>query len=252
MSLKLNPAAARLTVLGSGWNNSSINSGEGLTEDGKLLEDIAKDLGYDYGENVDWDSMAGDQNWSDSIVEDNYGNVFFPAYMLDDIEIALGKTAEDDKNLLQYDIMPHEIKDLYRGPVVMEVAWDNSDKTRPHRFTPPVFYIQKSATEAYLFQKEVFFHTDASGGNLSVEDTAISIRGEEGRKVYWSLCNTKFSDINLPDKYQSFPIEYICWQCLWGSFGESVITSADNVKKAEDIYEKVEIDGEEYYRINGG
>ena len=80
--IKFTKAAARLTVLGSGWNNSSINSGDGLTEDGKLWEDIAGDLGYDYGDNVDWDNLAGGDDWSDKIVTAEDGNRYIPAQVI--------------------------------------------------------------------------------------------------------------------------------------------------------------------------
>ncbi len=60
MSLNLEKNKARMTVMGYGWNDSVTDSGDGTTEDGLALEDFCDDLGYDFGDNFDWDSLAQD------------------------------------------------------------------------------------------------------------------------------------------------------------------------------------------------
>lgn len=257
MSLKLNPAAARLTVLGSGWNNSSINSGEGLTEDGKLLEDIAKDLGYDYGENVDWDALSGDRDWSSEVYTDESGASFFPYMSLVDLAEFFNETSTKDKILWNYSIPANVLKTLYGGMVSQEISWDKADAERPHKYFPDVYYIQISEKLAYLFQEEAFWHRHADGTNEKVNDISITIRSGSAMKVYWSDCATHFDENYLPEPYNKYPIEYVCWQCLWGSFKDMVISSSDKTAtldqiKNGEVYEKVDINGEPYFKISGG
>ncbi len=47
MSLTLEKNEAELTVFGFGWDDASIDSGEGETEEGSALEDFVNDLEYD-------------------------------------------------------------------------------------------------------------------------------------------------------------------------------------------------------------
>lgn len=248
-------AAARLTVLGSGWNNSSINSGDGLTEDGKLWEDIAGDLGYDYGDNVDWDNLAGGDDWSDKIVTDEDGNRYIPEQVIVDLAGFFEEIAVKDASLLRYSIDSNVLKTLYGGMVSQETSWDESDTSRPHKFYPDVYYIQVNSNTACLFQEEAFWHREADGGNITVNDISISIRSGSSMKVYWSDCNTHFSDNYLPYPYSTFPIQYVCWQCLWGSFREMLISSSDKTATVDqikngEVYEKTTIDGETYYKIS--
>ena len=58
MSLHMAAEMARLTVLGTGWGNTSFDSGPGFTIDGELWRDIAIDLDYDFGDDTDWDLIA--------------------------------------------------------------------------------------------------------------------------------------------------------------------------------------------------
>ncbi len=88
MSLNLAIDKARMTVWGEGWNDAAIDSGEGETEEGDVLEDYVNnldydpesdpdfdpfdipgydpdtgldyDLTYDFGENFNWDALAED------------------------------------------------------------------------------------------------------------------------------------------------------------------------------------------------
>lgn len=255
MSIKLTPAAARLTVLGSGWNNSSIESGSGLTEDGQLLEDIAGDLGYGYGDNVDWDNLASGQDWSDEIVTDDDGNRYIPQSVIVDLAAFFKEIAEKDSGLLKYSIASNVLKTLYGGMVSQESTWDESDTTRPHKFYPDVYYIQVSQNTACLFQEETFWHRTADGGSITVNDKSITIRTGSSMKVYWSTCSTHFSDNYLPAPYNSYPIEYVCWQCLWGSFKDMLISSSEKTATTDqilngEIYEKTTINGETYYKIS--
>lgn len=254
MSIKMTSASARLTVLGSGWNNSSIESGDGLTEDGKLWEDIAGDLGYDYGGNVDWDNLASDRDWADEIVTDENGNQYLPESTLIDLAAYFESIAKKDGDLLQYSIPTNIVKTLYGGMVSQEAAWDETDTDRPHKFFPDVYYIQVSENSACLFQEETFWHRTADGGNITVNDKSITIRSGSSMKVYWSNCDTHFSDNYLPSQYKSYPIEYVCWQCLWGSFQDMLIASTSKTPTIEQIqsglvYEVKVLNGKRYFDI---
>lgn len=74
MSLHLNPKMSRLTVLGSGWSNTSFESGPGFTPEGDLWQEIAEILDFDFGEDVDWDLIAESEwpefPWQDIVFTD--------------------------------------------------------------------------------------------------------------------------------------------------------------------------------------
>lgn len=245
MSIKMTPGSSRLTVLGSGWSNYSVESGDGLTEDGKLWEDIAGDLGFDFGVDTDWDNLAGEytwtdgnvevNNWSDGVIIDEDGNTLIDERTLFDLVGALNRTAQKDSELMRYSVAPTVLKRLRGGPVTEETEPDNTDPQRPHKYAPPVFYIQVSEDQAYLFLDERFYHTNASGGSLTVNEKHIKIRTGSTQAVYWSSCATHFSDTYLPDAYQGYPIEYVCWQCLYGSFSDVLVSSTDKTATVEDI-----------------
>lgn len=250
MSIKMIPGAARLTVLGSGWSNSSIESGDGLTEDGKLWEDIAGDFGYDFGEDVDWDNLSTEAELPVETDEDGNKLVYEP-----DLKAFFEKmqaVAQNDAELMQYSIDPSALKNLWGGPVSEEKNLTETGSGRPHRYAPPVFYIQTAYSQAYLFQSEKFVHTDADGGNLTVNEKRITIRSGSSQAVYWSSCTTHFWDNYLPSAYQSYPIEYVCWQCLHGSFSKVLVSSTDKTATWEqvengEIYEKKVIGNKTYY-----
>lgn len=271
MSIKLLPGAARLTVLGSGYSNSSVESGDGLTEDGRLWQDIAGDLGYDFGDNVDWDQIAGDGiDWSDVVYTDSGGNIYtsdeaedvdadldtwVPEETILGISDSLEATAVQDATLNQYAIDAAVLKTLYGGKVSEEdcILYEGSE--RPHKFAPPVYYIQQSATDAVLFLDEPFYHATALGGDITVNDKAITIRDGSTKAVYWSSCSTFFSDNVLPSEYSWMPIQYICWQCLHGSFNHVLVSSNPNtittsmIQAGEALYETMTIDGKTYYKL---
>lgn len=232
MSLTMIPNASRLTVLGSGWNNSSIESGDGLTESGKQWEDIAGDLGYDYGDSVDWDEISSDY---DEILEDENGNWLVPPKVLLDISAFVNAVAVKDAELRQYSVNSNDIKNLYGGPVSSEKDWPEGSTERPHTYSPPVYYVQKGLNDAYLFYKEPFYHYTADGDEILVNDKSIEVRSGSSMKVYWSSCSTNFTDEYLPEPYNSYPIEYVCWQCLYGSFGGVTIAKTNKTITTEDI-----------------
>ena len=249
MSVIFELAASRLTVLGSGWNNSSINSGDGLTEDGKLWEDIAGNLGYDYGDNVDWDNLSSDREWSEEVITDENGNRYIPKNVALDLEAMLKSEASKDSSLLRYSVPANVVKTLYSGMVSQETEWDETDTERPHSFYPDVYYIQLSEKNACLFQEEAFWHKTANGGNITVNDKSITIRTGSSMKVYWSECLTHFDSNYLPSPYNTYPVEYVCWQCLWGSFQDMLIRSSEAVKTMDEVFGKTVIDGKAYYAI---
>lgn len=261
MSIRMAPGAARLTVLGSGWSETALESGDAFTEDGELLDKVADDLGYDIGDDVDWDLIAGDSNinWDDIIYTDEYGNIYddldgdgiwvdangneysgngtqwLTEEQLLGLSGLLENLAQTDAALLQYSIERSALQQLWAGPVSEEKNVAASDSERPHRYSPPVFYIQQSASNAVLFFNEPFYHATASGGSVTVNDTAITVRSGSSKAVYWSSCTTYFSDNILPSQYSGYPIQYICWQCLHGPFKDVLISKNDNTITSEDI-----------------
>lgn len=283
MSIKMQPGAARLTVMGSGWSNSSVESGDGLTEDGQLWEDIAGDLGYDFGDDVDWDQIA-DSNfgWSDIIYADTDGNIYTydeetgtytdsetgaekPAdstpYMTYEEMLtaaaALSGIASSDNQLGQYAIPQSAFRSIFDGKKVDQeglIVVEN-DEDRPHRYSPSVYYIQLNADTAVLFLDEKFYHVSPSGGNMSVADTSITIREGNAKKVYWSNCNTHFTDKYLPSPYSSYPVQYVCWQLLHGSFYDVLIRATGNtittdmILAGDVILDARVVNGKTYYRV---
>lgn len=262
MSIRMIPGAARLTVLGSGWSNTAIESGDGFTEDGELLDDIAGDLGYDIGDDVDWDLIAGDTdiNWDDIIYTDEDGNIYtdpdgdgiwtdpltgleYPGdgtqWITEDQLLDMSDLMEDlaasDASLMQYSIPNDVLPTLFGGKVTTEITPTVTGSDRPHYYTPAVWYIQNGSSNGIIFLDEPFFHGTASGGSITVYDEAITIRDGSSKAVYWSSCTTQFTTAMLPSPYNGYPIQYVCWQCLYGSLSDALISKNDNTITSDDI-----------------
>lgn len=262
MSIRMIPGAARLTVLGSGWSNTAIESGDGFTEDGGLLDDIAGDLGYDIGDDVDWDLIAGDTdiNWDDIIYTDEDGNIYtdpdgdgiwtdpltgleYPGdgmqWITEDQLLDMSDLMEDlaasDASLMQYSIPNNVLPTLFGGKVTTEITPTVTGSDRPHYYTPAVWYIQNGSSNGIIFLDEPFFHGTANGGSITVYDEAITIRDGSSKAVYWSNCTTQFTTANLPSPYSGYPIQYVCWQCLYGSLSDALISKNDNTITSDDI-----------------
>ena len=262
MSIRMIPGAARLTVLGSGWSNTAIESGDGFTEDGELLDDIAGDLGYDIGDDVDWDLIAGDTdiNWDDIIYTDEDGNIYtdpdgdgiwtdpltgleYPGdgtqWITEDQLLDMSDLMEDlaasDASLMQYSIPNDVLPTLFGGKVTTEITPTVTGSDRPHYYTPAVWYIQNGSSDGIIFLDEPFFHGTASGGSITVYDEAITIRDGSSKAVYWSSCTTQFTTAMLPSPYSGYPIQYVCWQCLYGSLSDALISKNDNTITSDDI-----------------
>jgi hypothetical protein len=63
MSLILTKDDCRLTVIGKGWNNASIDSGEGMTLEGDIIRGIIGDLDYEFPPGLDWNAIADDMGF---------------------------------------------------------------------------------------------------------------------------------------------------------------------------------------------
>ena len=261
MSIRMVAGAARLTVLGSGWSSTAIESGDGYTEEGGLLEDVANNLGYGFGDDVDWDLIAedADVNWDDIIYTDEDGNIYtdedgdgvwtdangneYPGdgtvWLSEDELLALAGTLENaaasDATLLKYAIPNDVIPTLFGGKVSTEITPTVTGSDRPHTYTPAVWFIQKDYDSGITFLGEPFYHGTASGGSITVYDEAITIRDGSLKEVYWSSCTTHFSDTYLASPYSSYPIQYVCWQCLYGSLSDALISTNDSTITSEDI-----------------
>lgn len=282
MSIRMIPGAARLTVLGSGWSNTAIESGDGFTEDGELLDDIAGDLGYDIGDDVDWDLIAGDTdiNWDDIIYTDEDGNIYtdpdgdgiwtdpltgleYPGdgmqWITEDQLLDMSDLMEDlaasDASLMQYSIPNDVLPTLFGGKVTTEITPTVTGSDRPHYYTPAVWYIQNGSSNGIIFLDEPFFHGTASGGSITVYDEAITIRDGSSKAVYWSSCTTQFTTAMLPSPYSGYPIQYVCWQCLYGSLSDALISKNDNTITSDDIkngttgLKTMTYDGKTYYAV---
>lgn len=264
MSIRMIPCAARLTVLGRGWDKTALESGDAFTENGELLSEVAEALHYDIGINVDWDLIANDSGldwdgvWGSVIYTDSKGVIYDNSggggiwtdkngneYLGDgtrwlakaqllEMSDLLEELAQNDAALMQYSVPNSVLPSLYGGKVSVETNPTETGAERPHTYTPDVWFIQKGS-KGIIFLDEPFYHDTAIGGSITVYDEAITIRDGSPRAVYWSSCDTKFSDTSLPSEYSDYPIQYVCWQCLYGSLGDALISKTENTITSEDI-----------------
>lgn len=284
MSIRMAAGMARLTVLGSGWSDTTIESGDGFTVDGELWEDIATDLDYDFGDDVDWDLIAdtelsdfdwtkviyvdpegeiytdldGDGIWTDPDTGLEYpgnGTMWVPEDQLLQISDILSSIADSDASLARYSIPNDKIKSLFGGPVSTEIHPVVTGSDRPHYYTPAVLFIQKSSSSGIIFLGEPFFHGTASGGSITVFDEAITIRDGSSKAIYWSDCTTQFTTNYLPSPYNSYPIQYVCWQCIYGSLSDALISknpgtiTSDDIKNGTTGLPTMSYGGKTYYQV---
>lgn len=284
MSLHFAPRMARLTVTGTGWSNTAIDSGGGFTVDGQLWKDVADGLDYRSGEEVDWDLISSTEqpqiDWTQIIYEDENGNIYtdedgdgiwrnpesktehpenakllLPEEILWEMSDSLTKIAEEDGKLLQYNIEADVIPTLYGGKVTTETHPIYTSDDRPHTYAPACWYIQTNDTTAVIFLDEPFYHARANGGSVEVYDEAFSTRDGSRKAIYYSTCNTLFTETYLPNPYSSYPIVYVCWQCVYGSLERYLIGTKDTTASTEDIkedksgLEKKIYNGKTYYVI---
>lgn len=285
MSIKLLPDSARLTVLGSGYSNTSIESGDGLTEDGKLWEDIAGNLDYDFGGDVDWDAIADEHpvDWSDVIYIGNDGTIYSDIEGTGTWESEDGKEYDGNGNAAMEETaflesagqletmtsyenqyrrysIPKNVLDNVRGGLVTEETNALVDHPeRPHKYNPAVYYVQQDYDTAYLFLGEPFQHTTADGGNLSVSEDWVVVGPGNKKLVYYSSCSTSFTLVYekmlASTDYNWVPIQYVCWQLLYGPFNENLLTLGENTITADRIiagdhaFTTVEYYGKTYYKF---
>lgn len=259
MSIRMKAGASRLTVLGSGWSSTAIESGDGFTEDGGLIGDVAGDLGYDFGDDVDWDLIGEDADidWEDIVYTDDDGTIYtdddgdgvwtdefgneypgggtmwLPEDQLLGLVDTLDNAAAEDADLMKYSIPKEVLPSLYGGKVSVETNPSQSGSDRPHTYSPAVWCFQKGSN-GILFLDEPFYHGTASGGSIDVYDQAITIRDGSSKAVYWSSCTTRLSP-ELPSPYSSYPEAYVCWQCLYGSFSDALISKSDKTISKDAI-----------------
>ena len=284
MSIRLAPGMCRLTVLGNGWYDTAIDSGEGLTDGGDILEEIADLLDYDPGDDTDWDAIA-DDDWPDydptrNIYTDDDGNIYtdddgddiwtnpdtgeeYPGggdkWIPEDDLVkgsnTLSDTADKDSDKAQYNIPEDDLSNYKRRKVSGEEhVTQTSDPDRPHRYSPPVYYHQNGGT-ASLFLGEPFVHTTKSGGNIEVYEEAVTLRDGSKRAIYRSTCTTQFSDNDISGKYPNVPDEYICWQELYGPIKQSLIAKKETTIITDQIIdgtsglESMVYNGKTYYKL---
>lgn len=284
MSLHLSPNMCRLTVLGSGWSDTEIESGDGYTEEGQTGEDIGELLDYDFGEDVDWDLLA-DQEWpdldlSDFIYTDPGGDVYtdpdgdgiwtdplsgleYPGggtmWIPEDDLITMSDTLSDiatgDESYMQYNI-PQEVLDQIKGgPISIEQQTPSAfGNDGPHRYEPYCYVVQLRQTLSIIFNAEIFHHLHNSG-EYDIDTTTIVIRDGSSKTVYYGECNTHNYDFLVPSPYNGYPRAYICWQCLYGPFSKALIRKTENTISSDDIrngtsgLQTMTYNGQTYYAL---
>ena len=280
MSIRIAAGMARLTVLGTGHSNMSIESGDGLTDDGGLLEDIAEELGYDPGDDVDWDLIAEEDpiDWDDVVYEDDDGTLYtdpdgdgiwtdpltgveledfsdvdmwIPEDSLIGLSDLLEDTAASDSGYMGYNI-PQEVLNAIKGGPKSQ-----SDGHLDHYYLPACYVIQVAASQSYVFNTGVFRHGDnKTGTEWDITSTTIVIRSGSAKTVYYTGCATENQSNLVPSPYNGYPVAYICWQCLYGPFEGQLITSTEDTITTQQIkagtsgLETKVIDGQTYYKVS--
>ena len=201
---------------------------------------------------------AGTGTWTDPSTGVNFngiGSMWIPEDMLLDMSVGLTDIANSDSSLARYSIPDDVIPSLFSGKVTSEITPTETGSDRPHLYSPAVWYLQKSYSDGWIFLGESFVHTNATGGDITVYDESIAIREGSSKAVYWSSCTTHFWDNYLPSPYSGYPIQYVCWQCLYGSFSNYLITQTADTITPDDIrngttgLDTMTIGEKRYYRM---
>lgn len=281
MSLRMAKGLSRLTVLGSGQNNTAIESGDGFTEDGQLIEDLAEDLEFDFGDDVDWDLIAEEDpiDWSDIVYEDEDGTLFtdedgdgiwtdpttgleledmdgldmwMPEDQLLQLTDMLDSTATADSAYMSYNIPQDVLNSIKGGPLSNSTPGGRLD----HWYSPYAYVVQVRETLSYIFNSGVFRHGDnKSHDEYDISTTTIVIRSGSAKTVYYGECNTENLSYLVPSPYNGYPAAYICWQCLYGPFENQLITktedtiTSDVIRAGTSGLETKIIDGTRYYKV---
>lgn len=264
MSLRLNANMCRLTVLGTGWGDTTIESGDGFTDDGQLGLDIGDLLGYDIGGDVDWDLIAdqewpdfdwpdivytdpegivytdpdGDGIWTDPLTGIEYpggGTGWIPEDDLLGLSDILSGVADSDSSYMQYNIPQDVLDQIKGGPISVEQQSPSAfGDDGPHRYEPYCYVIQLRQTLSIIFNSEIFHHLHNTG-EYDIDNTTIVIRDGSSKTVYYGDCNTHNYDPLVPSPYNGYPKAYICWQCLYGPFSRALISKTEDTITSDDI-----------------
>lgn len=280
MSLHISPGMARLTVIGTGWSNTSIDSGDGTTSDGLTWKDISSNLGYEYGDNVDWDAIIGidgspDINWKDAIYitpdgtiytdsdgdgtftdpstgleYPGGGNLYLPESNLMDIADSLENIANENEDLMKYDLTG--VKISYSGKTSTPSLKDN-DTDNVVRFKPAAYYATPYGPSTNdNVQNSIYFSDatfeayeegdEADGWNAtataftyqgktiySMGDSASGGGGSSGLPAIWG---NHFGSYNGgANKLTS----YMAWQLLYGTFKNGLVIKGKNTITKDKI-----------------
>lgn len=184
------------------------------------------------------------------------GDMWVPESMLADMSDSLTDIAASDAGYGQYNIPQDVLDQIKGGPIGTEQQSPSAfGDNGPHYYTPPAYVIQYRNTQSYVFNAEPFTHGNAKGETYTIDTTTIVIRDGSSKTVYYGLCNTHNFDPVVPSPYSSYPVAYICWQCLYGSFSNYLIIKTDDTITTEDIESgntgknTMTINGERYYRM---
>lgn len=265
MSLHMAKGMARLTVLGAGWSNAAIESGDGFTLEGEMLKDLAEEFGFDIGDDVDWDLISEndfpDVDWSEAIYTDDLGNIYtdddkdgvwkdpntgfeysgggkawLPENTMASIADKLHSIADEDSQYARYNIPQDVLNSIKGGPISSEQQSPSAfGDNGPHYYRPFAYVIQWRQTLSYVFNSEIIEHGSAKGDVYNIDTTTIVIRDGSSKTVYYGACNTHNFDPIVPSPYNSYPVAYVCWQCLYGSFDRALIGVSTDTTTGDDI-----------------
>lgn len=83
--------SARLTVLGVGWDETSVDSGKGWTEEGEVAKDIGDTAGIPNKDDEDWDEVARNNNLSQEDIKKDNGKTYVKKEKFDKVKENLEK-----------------------------------------------------------------------------------------------------------------------------------------------------------------
>lgn len=272
MSLRMAIGAARLTVLGSGWSDTTIESGDGFTIDGQLWEDIADLLNYDFGDDVDWDDIAeseypdfdwskviyetpdgtiytdpnGTGIWTDPLTGLEYpggGNMYVPESEMVKFSDKLGDLAAEDSGFVSYSIPQETLNSL---PIGGPTSRGGSNPA--HLYSPPARYYILSSN-SIIFTSGQLSHKAEGGSEFVVVEASFAIHGSESRTAYFDNCHPLYQEVGgasivslLPSAYSGLSSscsdvrhKYLVWQLCYGSFDGTLIETTPDTISTEDI-----------------
>ena len=89
VKILMKTGAARLTVLGVGWDETSVDSGEGWTDEGETAKEIAKTAGIPNTDKENWDDVAKENDITQDDIKKEDGNTYVKKEKYDNVKDSL-------------------------------------------------------------------------------------------------------------------------------------------------------------------